>query len=69
MKDINTFSYDGITLHLFMDYSDMKYSIVVFTKRGLMQYVHSGLESIYEAGKLFEIYKLDILRHGLHGIK
>ena len=69
MKNITTFSYDGVTLDLFMNYSTMKYDITVFTKEGLTQYVHSGLESIYEAGKLFETYKLDILRYGLHGIK
>lgn len=66
---ITTFSYDGVTLTLFKNDSTMKYDITVFTKEGLTQYVHSGLESIYEAGKLFETYKLDILRYGLHGIK
>lgn len=69
MKTINTFTYDGVTLDLFLDYSDMKYSITVFTKQGLTQYVHSGIESIYDAGKRFEVYKLDILRYGLHGVK
>jgi hypothetical protein len=69
MRIINTFTYDGVTLDLFLDFSDMKYSITVFTKEDLTQYVHSGIESIYDAGKRFEVYKLDILRHGLHGVK
>lgn len=66
---ITTFSYDGVTLTLFKNDSTMKYDIVVWTKKGLTEYIHHGIESIYEAGKLFEVYKLDILRHGLHGIK
>lgn len=69
MNNINTFTYDGVTLELFLDFSDMKYSITVFTKDGLTEYIHSGIESIFDAGKRFEVYKLDILRHGLHGVK
>lgn len=64
MKTIEKFTYEDITLHLFLNFSTNKYDIVLWTKKGLTQYVHSGIESIYEAGSLFMRYKLDILRHG-----
>ena len=64
MKSIETFTFDGITLDFFLNYSTMKYDITIFTKQDLTRYVHTGIESIYEAGHLFMRYKLDILRHG-----
>ena len=68
MKTIESFTYDGITLDFFLNYATMKYDITVFTKQDLTKYVHCGIESIYDAGKLFMTYKLDILRHGYRGI-
>lgn len=64
MKDIETFTYDDITLHLFLNPSTNKYDIVLWSEKTLTRYIHHGIESIYEAGHLFMRYKLDILRHG-----
>jgi hypothetical protein len=68
MRDIETFIYEDITLHLFLNPSTDKYDIVLWSEKTLTRYINHGIESIYEAGSLFMRYKLDILRYGHEAI-
>ena len=68
---IKTFSYNGYTLDLFIDNSNIfyDYAITIFSMEKGTMYIHSAIDDIYQAINTFDEYKMDLLREGHAGIK
>jgi hypothetical protein len=61
---IKTFSYNETTIDLFTDYSNIfqDYAITIFNPKYGTLYVNRGIKDIYEASKIFDNYKMDLLK-------
>ena len=68
---IKTFSYNGYTLDLFIDNSNIfyDYAITIFSMEKGTMYIHNGINDIYKAINIFDSYRMDLLREGQAGIK
>ena len=68
---IKTFSYNGYTLDLFTDNSNIfyNYAITIFSMEKGTMYIHSAIDDIYEAFTIFDGYKMDLLKEGRPGLK